>query len=981
MSGAPPPAFEDLLERISAAHIALKGEIDALYFFVAPPAEGIPAQLPSPLRDLTLPSLCADAPRVSESPSTIGFADKQQERLDNSPAEKRMSRVTVPDISLEAKQLAPLEMRTSFNFDRKPSLGRLRGGHHRNSFSDIETLVSEQDGVQAWNPDSFSRTLFDMVALLMLAYDAFVVPYCLAWDEKEVDWLLAFVWITRIFWTIDLPLNLVTGYRTGQFKLELRLKPSALHYIRTTFLADGALVVVDWVGGLSSDSSLRPFRLLKLLRGARQVVRAAGLLQKAKLIMPSKEAHMCMDIAMVLLMMVWVNHMVCCAWYFIGKLEGNGRRTWLTELPENNEGVTRAYEYWTSLHWAFTQMTPASMEVMPRCSLERAFSVGIIFVGLVLGSSLIATITSIMTQYRLALEDSAKKFLQLQTFLTQQGLEPRIAMAIRLQVLARLREKQRLKMADVHHLLLTSRSTRDMLKYHSGIMQLGRHPFLATLDVFDKAGMQSVISRSASTHQFTKNDLVFEVSSSSDRMIFASNGQFLYSPGNHSPEMTSIILAGKPEPFLNPGEWCSEAALWTFWTHLGSLEAVMTSEALYLSGPDLQSELVRHPEIRFIVAEYCQAFQAFMSQPGAQRTDLIPSVDTQEIMSALPHETRLTLAAPLLEQLRSKHSVFHRKKFDNLEEELRLGKCHICHVGGELMRAVFVVAVRLHKPQPGIPLEQARIPSIMSQRALEDTKFLVKIADVPRGTGHPIKPSCNMPGSKVSGKDRDPVEVLHRVLDGDLAEFSGNNVRIDLENPNCVDKQSWLQDSLSYGIRTQYLRTTFHAFLDSKVELRTVPAPLLSGTAERPARVRRASTYGVVRAAFLNSGGSRGDPRAEARAADVLRAQDSVIVIRCMDDKKCDCKLYLWLTEADLAVLTHEHAKPVLECWLTQLEGPELRRAVEASAETMPSQAFRLKVEHNRPQEDHQDADAKYSIAPDLYSRPGAYDHKNFIEI
>ena len=49
---------------------------------------------------------------------------------------------------------------------------------------------------------------------------------------------------------------------------------------------------------------------------------------------------------------------------------------------------------------------------------------------LVLGSSLIATITSIMTQYRLALEDSSKKFHQLQTFLSQQEIDTEPVVAL-----------------------------------------------------------------------------------------------------------------------------------------------------------------------------------------------------------------------------------------------------------------------------------------------------------------------------------------------------------------------------------------------------------------------------------------------------------------------------------------------------------------------------------------------------------------------
>merc|ERR1719277_2743869 len=58
------------------------------------------------------------------------------------------------------------------------------------------------------------------------------------------------------------------------------------------------------------------------------------------------------------------------------------------------------YLYATALHWSVTQFTPASMEIQPRNTAERAFAICIILCALVVFSSFISGITSAMTHLR-----------------------------------------------------------------------------------------------------------------------------------------------------------------------------------------------------------------------------------------------------------------------------------------------------------------------------------------------------------------------------------------------------------------------------------------------------------------------------------------------------------------------------------------------------------------------------------------------------
>ena len=87
------------------------------------------------------------------------------------------------------------------------------------------------------------------------------------------------------------------------------------------------------------------------------------------------------------------------------------------------------------------------MEVVPKCSAERLFNVAVIFVGFVVGSSMVATLTAMMTQYRLQLAEKMRKMRQLHDFLAQEKSGRRLTRAIKVQINSVLRQRQRLRAA------------------------------------------------------------------------------------------------------------------------------------------------------------------------------------------------------------------------------------------------------------------------------------------------------------------------------------------------------------------------------------------------------------------------------------------------------------------------------------------------------------------------------------------------------
>merc|ERR1712050_328995 len=117
-------------------------------------------------------------------------------------------------------------------------------------------------------------------------------------------------------------------------------------------------------------------------------------------------------------------------------------------------------------------------EVVQKSSPERIYNVMVLFFGLILGGSLIAMLSSMMTQARMKVEDSSKQFLLLQQYLTQHTVPSDLSTEIKLQVISRTKEKARLKMQDVRYLSLLSSHTLDRLKKEHVAHHLASHAFL-----------------------------------------------------------------------------------------------------------------------------------------------------------------------------------------------------------------------------------------------------------------------------------------------------------------------------------------------------------------------------------------------------------------------------------------------------------------------------------------------------------------------
>lgn len=761
--------------------------------------------------------------------------------------------------------------------------------------------------------------------MFMFFYEAFIVPYLMCWNVPEVSYWAVGGWCMRIFWTIDLALSFFTGYWENRLRLELRLRFTATHYLRTFFPLDFSLVVWDWVSLLSPG--LRVMRSMRLVRLGRQTRRAAMVVYKLKGFLVNRESQLLLDIAIIIIGIFWIMHVWCCIWYFIGlDVEGSDTgSTWLAHLRSELEAGS-GYEYATSLHWSVTQITPGSMEVVPESTRERCFNVVVLFISLIMGTSLVANIAAMLTQYRIHLESTTKDSRMLQAYLVQSGASPGLTMAIKKQVFAKLRHKAQMNFNEVTYLSWADRSLQDALWCQVCIAHLEPHPFWSAWGRMDTTSLVIFCNKALRLRSYLPSAIVFEEGQYTNEMNMVVDGELVYTPGQESVEsmISSSSLKKRVDLRLRKGAWCTEVALWVKWDHRGTMHCARTSDILCMDVSDWECDFFRFPEVTAVLIEYGRVFLKGLQ--GNACSDLAHSQNTYELISEVSLESRLKMSAPLLEYLgamrsstviNSGHTTMildpfgdlqlrrlERKKLAKLQEEVVNGKCDIGIVDRELTRFIFVVALRILAPQGTSRGRHAQRQESLQMNCWGEGPLLVNVGVRTReGT---VKVGMQLPGSK-RRENESCEEAVERVIRGDLIRIAPV-----LKWSSTVGREVdiFFKESPTIGVPTRYSRTIFMGILRQNLDPFKIQAPFVELEPE-PTRLGRVGSFG----SFWHRQTLRAEEESQLEAIRILTNVKEVIVLPDSDEGEGGYALYVWLHQEEFDALSEESAKPVVQKW------------------------------------------------------------------
>ncbi|CAJ1367096.1 unnamed protein product [Effrenium voratum] len=217
--------------------------------------------------------------------------------------------------------------------------------------------------------------------------------------------------------------------------MEMRPKKIACHYLKTWFIADFLIVMVD-VGlkvteimAANSNDSLSYVRLLRVLRFLRfiRLLRLSKIATAVEIMyrrIKSPLLWLLMKIMNGLMLILAVNHYLAIAFLAIGlQNQASDVPNWIKIYELQNGNLDDFWDqYLTALHWSLTQFMPATNNVGPVTGPERVFAIFVVIVALAIFSSFVSSITTAVTALRAVKESNARAEAQVRQFFTERDL-------------------------------------------------------------------------------------------------------------------------------------------------------------------------------------------------------------------------------------------------------------------------------------------------------------------------------------------------------------------------------------------------------------------------------------------------------------------------------------------------------------------------------------------------------------------------------
>jgi hypothetical protein len=441
-------------------------------------------------------------------------------------------------------------------------------------------------------------------------------------------------WVCCAFWTADILLNFSTGFISSEGLLEMRRDKVAQHYVRSWFAPDLVITILEWFSLIVSISSSG---ILRFGKAASRSLRALRLLRMPKVhasfnqilsSMNSESLNIIAGLVKFLLLLILVTHYVACVWFWLADPEDKAL-TWRGRfLDSDSSGV---YGYFTSMHWALTQFTPASMEVVPVNVHERVFTCIVIIVALVVFSSFVSSITQAMSLLRSTHARRVEQQRLMRNYFTEFCIPRELAARCRHFMLQHQRmANKRIKESDIPCLLLLPKSIREELRSQAFMPLLKAHPFFDFYMQLCPVGMRQICASATDEVSMLPLEEIFWHGQNVNRMFFVRVGSVSYCHRVHR------ILPLE----VRAGQWACEETLWSkaslvdgpFRAASGGCELITVLPA------EFQSIARIHPgPLRFCVG-YAEAFvKAFNSaSQSAECEDLLfnNSSKVMEILDA-----------------------------------------------------------------------------------------------------------------------------------------------------------------------------------------------------------------------------------------------------------------------------------------------------------------------------------------------------------
>jgi len=721
------------------------------------------------------------------------------------------------------------------------------------------------------------------------------------------------------------------------------------------------LVLLDWINFVAFSIPSEELRWVRFFK-ANRILKVARLLRVATASKDNRVtkvmqtlldrgsgggARAAINITSLMMAIVYLNHVLACVWVWLAfNAPSDTGRSWMDSLMVRTAAdstvmieATFSYEYLTALHWSITQMTPGSMEVVPRNTAERTFNVLCLLMGFIFFGSLISMLSAETAQYRAARKEQSAKLGLLQRYMIDKGVSQELMMQIKKEVVERMRIKKPLLPGDVALLSTLSVRLRNELHCETCRPYVMAHPLLRSMVATNQQWLQMVCSGDTLVFKaLAPGDFLFEALTSAESAYVVISGRMKYLP------LTALVSDADDAHQIVPGTWISEPALWVNWTHVGCADAVAVTELLTVNVEGFMGASSDASTTRRVLIQYAKVFQRHLADLIPEEAilvdDITPSVPERPeyLISLFPKDWRVQLGHACLATLHEKwHWVFKRALLRDLAFEVKSCRTTLLFDEfGDVQRFIRLVSMSIRS---------------------DEGRQLARVGTWANGN---IEGSCELPTVKLM-EDEHPRHAVKRMLKKELLPIAHH------VNLGGISVETETVDSGKYGLRTKHLTTVQHATLqvdqksivasccfeglaaenlesppcsrdtskESGVSKRNEPQ-LLDGLSDRspaatqPTCTEKSSATRKIHVRSPSMTWVHGRTRSSLESDRVRRSQLPSQIMVLSDGEEIG--LYAWLQAEELTWLSSPQASRDLQVWLHQATEAEDMHTIAACA-------------------------------------------------
>jgi len=732
-------------------------------------------------------------------------------------------------------------------------------------------------GVPMLHPDSTVALVCELAAAPVICFDVLVSPFVVAWDLTIAGPLLIFSWLFTAFWLFDC---LMKFNKAVYFDGELITGRAfiAMRYLRGGFVWDFGLVLFDIASNSLASASLesRPLRVLRVVKMARMSKVYMVAAEQTRM-WNMNGAMLVIQFAGLLIAFFFMAHISACIWWLLGTYgpADTGRR-WVEQvLTEEIDlvGDRNVFnEYATSLHWTIAQMTLGAMDVNARNSLERIWTIFILIIGMVVGTSVMSLMSAAIVRRSIESQATAKKMLDMRQFLRQERIPAELSSQVQRQLAERLNQTANVDEDSVPGLLSLSKSLRMQLRNAIRLPIVAKHELFRMWNTVDGKVVLNLCEKAVSFAFMQVQDDVFLAGEVAQSMFFLAQGtlSYLQNPYNSMVDQEEITV-------VSTRTWVSEAALWCKWIHVGDMEAVTEAKIFAVHASEMWKLVFATSPIQSITITYATNFHQRVTVAIPPHEDWPSDLSVPNTESLLSTEVELALLKAAKDNGKLKLSP-HQEAL--LVGELDSGKCCLQVSEDEgLKRTVMLVTLRLVNGQG-------------EMGEMED-RILVHVGKVSDGK---VEAGCKLPGTKRT-RGESPGKALQRLLAQDLPMFTEEEERCELIS---IERQVERTESSKYGIDTLYVKSVQHARTEVGKMSEVFPLTVNVGEGEEVGE------------------DESGNPEAKEVPEDLRHIFPRPLY--AVPEKDSKLNVYAWLTDEELEFLKITENTALLKEWLKAIQ-------------------------------------------------------------